>query len=213
MQGCVCSAAASVSSSSALGRRRARSLEASVASFVTLALPPLSAVHRAASALPQPLPSSSALVGRRRARSTRALPASLHWRFHRCARCRAACALPQPLPSSSALMGRCRARSLDASVASFVTLAFPPLRAVQGCKRLAAAAAFVLGSGSSPCSLEASVASIFSLALPPLCAVQGCMCLAAAAAFVVSALGRRRARSTRASPSSLRWRFPPLCAV
>ena len=28
-----------------------------------------------------------------------------------------------------------------------------------------------------------------------------------------SALGRRRARSTRASPASLRWRFPPLCAV
>eukprot|EP00964_Phaeocystis_antarctica_P141239 scaffold106218_cov74-Phaeocystis_antarctica.AAC.1 len=43
VQGCMCSAAASVSSSSVLGRRRARSLEASVASFVTLALPPLCA--------------------------------------------------------------------------------------------------------------------------------------------------------------------------
>ena len=83
----------------------------------------------AASALLQPLSSSSALVGRRRARSTRASPALLRWRFHRCARCTAACALLQPLPSSSAL-GRRRARSLDAGVASFVTLAFLPLRAV-----------------------------------------------------------------------------------
>ena len=110
-----------LSSPSALGRRRARSTRASPASlrwrFHRFAR------FRAASALPQPLPSSSALVGRRRARSTRALPASLPWRFHRCARCRAACALPQPLSSPSAF-GRRRARSLDASVASFVTLAY-----------------------------------------------------------------------------------------
>eukprot|EP00964_Phaeocystis_antarctica_P062201 scaffold37253_cov42-Phaeocystis_antarctica.AAC.1 len=93
-----------------LARRERRQLR-------TLALLPLHAVHRAASALPQPLPSSSALVGRRRARSTRALPASLRWRFHRFARCRAACALPQPLSSSSAL-GHRRARSTRASPAS-----------------------------------------------------------------------------------------------
>eukprot|EP00964_Phaeocystis_antarctica_P041581 scaffold23777_cov36-Phaeocystis_antarctica.AAC.1 len=63
-------------------------------------------------------------------------------------------------------MGRCRACSLDASVASFVTLAFPPLRAVQGCKCIAAAAAFVVGSDRpSPCSLDASVVSFVTLAL------------------------------------------------
>ena len=162
---------------------------------------------RVACALPQPLSSPSAL-GRRHARSTRASPAPIRWRFHRCARCTAACALLQPLPSSSAL-GRRRARSLDAGVASFVTLAFPPLCAVQGCKCFAAAAAFVVGSdGPSPCSLYASVASFVTLAFLPLCAVQGCKCFAAAAAFVVGyGVGRRRARLTRASPASLRWRF------
>merc|ERR1712166_732318 len=65
--------------------------------------------------------------------------------------------------------------SLDASVASFVTLAFLPLRAVPGCKCFAAAAASVVGSdGPSPCSLYASVASFVTLAFLPLCAVQGC---------------------------------------
>eukprot|EP00964_Phaeocystis_antarctica_P035830 scaffold20486_cov47-Phaeocystis_antarctica.AAC.1 len=57
-------------------------------------------------------------MGRRRARSTRASPASLRWRFHRCARCRAASALLQPLPLPSALMGRRRARSTRAPPAS-----------------------------------------------------------------------------------------------
>ena len=73
--------------------------------------------------------------------------------------------------------------SLDASVASFVTLAFPPLRAVPGCKCFAAAAASVVGSdGPSPCSLYACVASLVTLAFPPLCAVPGCKCFTAAAA-------------------------------
>jgi len=60
------------------------------------------------------------------ARLRRASPASLRWRFYRFARCRAARALLQPLSSPSAL-GRRRARSLEASVASFHTLAYPPL--------------------------------------------------------------------------------------
>ena len=91
-------------------------------------------------------------MGRRRARSTRASPASLHWRFHLCARCRAASALLQPLSSSPAL-GRRRARSLEASVTSIYSLAFLTLSAVQGCKCFTAAAALAVGSRPSPCSL------------------------------------------------------------
>eukprot|EP00964_Phaeocystis_antarctica_P054447 scaffold32004_cov65-Phaeocystis_antarctica.AAC.2 len=60
--------------------------------------------------------------------------------------------------------------SLNASVASFVALAFPPLCAVQGCMCFAAAAAFVVSSGGPlPCSLDASVASFVTLAFLPLC--------------------------------------------
>eukprot|EP00964_Phaeocystis_antarctica_P025331 scaffold14227_cov37-Phaeocystis_antarctica.AAC.2 len=71
---------------------------------------------------------------------------------------------------------RRRARSPEASVASFVTLAHPPLCAVQGCMGFAAAS----DSSSSALGrrrarlLEASVASFVTLAHPPLCAVQGC---------------------------------------
>ena len=96
------------------------------------------------------------------------------------------------------------ARSTRASPAS-LRWRFPPLRAVQGCKCIAAAAAFVVGSdGPSPCSLDASVASFVTLAFPPLRAVQGCKCFAAAAAFVVGSdgplpcsLARRERRQLR----------------
>ena len=86
------------------------------------------------------------------ARLRRASPASLRWRFYRCARCRAASALLQPLSSSPAL-GRRRARSLEASVTSIYSLAFLTLSAVQGCKCFTAAAALAVGSRPSPCSL------------------------------------------------------------
>eukprot|EP00964_Phaeocystis_antarctica_P164830 scaffold143722_cov235-Phaeocystis_antarctica.AAC.1 len=69
----------------------------------------------------------------------------------------------------------------------------------------AAAAVFVFGPGGpSPCSLNASVASLVKLEFPPLCAVQGCNALLQPLPLS-SALSRRRARSTRALPASLRW--------
>ena len=185
VQGCTCFAAAAAFVVGSDGPSPC-SLDASVASFVTLAFTPLCAVQGCASALLQPLSSSSALMGRRRARLRRASPVSLRWRFYRCARCRAASALLQPLPSSSALMGRRRARSTRASPASIRWRFYrcARCRAVQVlcCSRCLRRR---LWCGPSPCSLDASVASFATLGFLPLCAVQGRMCFAAAAAFVL----------------------------
>ena len=70
-----------------------------------------------------------------------------------------------------------------------------------------AASDFGVGSRPAPRSLAAGVASFYTLALPPRCAVQSCACAVMWLLTSVSARGRRRARSTRASPASTCWRF------
>ena len=100
--------------------------------------------------------------------------------------------------------------SLDASVASFVTLAFSTALRGAGlqvhccsrCLRRRLWWAVAVLAQCERCQLRyAGVSTAVRGA-------QGCKCFAAAAAFVVGyGVGRRRARSMRASPASLRWRF------
>ena len=103
--------------------------------------------------------------------------------------------------SSSSALGRRRARSLEASVASFVTLALPPLSAVQGCMCFAAASdssSSALGRRRAR-SLEASVASFHTLAYPPLCAEDQ---------DVLGRLGMRQVQLI--FPTEEEWRNPAL---
>ena len=100
--------------------------------------------------------------------------------------------------------------SLDKSVASFATLSFPPLCAVQGCMCFAVAAAFVVGSrGPSPCSLDASVASFVTLTFLPLRTAQGCASALlqplpspSALVWAVAVLVRRERRQLRYAGAS-----------
>ena len=103
--------------------------------------------------------------------------------------------------------------SLEASVASIFTLAFPPLRAVPTVPTRCRAASALLQPLSSFLALgrcharfrRVSPAS-HTLAFLPLSAVHGCNGLLQRLPSSSALVGRRRARSTRASPASLRCR-------
>ena len=121
------------------------------------------------------------------------------------------CTLLQHLTSASAL-GLRRARSPREHRQLLLAGASAAARSAS-CMCFAAASDFGVGSRPAPRSLAAGVASFYTLALPPRCAVQSCACAVMWLLTSVSARGRRRARSTRASPAFYTLALPPLCAV
>ena len=120
------------------------------------------------------------------------------------------CTLLQHLTSASAL-GLRRARSPREHRQLLLAGASAAARSAS-CMCFAAASDFGVGSRPAPRSLAAGVASFYTLALPPRCAVQSCACAVMWLLTSVSALGRRRARSTRASPAFYTLALPPRCA-